>query len=51
MHVTQRNLHPIALAFFGGVLGFNKMGFLKLQLEKDGFKELEPGRYDLRVWD
>ena len=45
--VAQYNLHPIALGFFGGVLDFNKMGFffkrtmgfLKPQLEKDGFKE------------
>ncbi len=57
--VTQYNLHPIALGFFGGVLDYNKMGFLfkrtmgflKPQLEKDGFKETEPDLYDLRDWD
>jgi menaquinone-dependent protoporphyrinogen oxidase len=57
--VAQYNLHPIALGFFGGVLDYNKMGFLfkrtmgflKPQLEKDGFKETEPGLYDLRDWD
>jgi hypothetical protein len=27
------------------------MGFLKPQLEKDGFKETEPDVYDLRDWD
>ncbi len=57
--VAQYNLHPIMLGFFGGVLDYNKMGFLfrrtmgflKPQLEKDGFKETEPGLYDLRDWD
>ncbi len=57
--VTQYNLHPIALGFFGGVLDYNKMGFLfkktmgflKPQLEKDGFKQTEPDLYDLRDWD
>ena len=57
--VAQFSLHPIALGFFGGVIDFNKMnflfrktmGFLKPQLEKDGFKEEPPGVYDLRDWD
>jgi menaquinone-dependent protoporphyrinogen oxidase len=57
--VAQYNLHPIKLGFFGGVLDYNKMGFLfkrtmgflKPQLEKDGFKETQPGVYDLRDWD
>jgi menaquinone-dependent protoporphyrinogen oxidase len=57
--VAQYSLHPIALGFFGGVLDFNKMGFffrrtmgfLKPQLEKDGFKETQPDLYDLRDWD
>jgi menaquinone-dependent protoporphyrinogen oxidase len=57
--VAQYNLHPISLGFFGGVLDYNKMGFLfkrtmgflKPQLEKDGFQETEPGVYDLRDWD
>jgi len=57
--VVQYNLHPIALGFFGGVMDYNKMGFLfkrtmgflKPQLEKDGFKETQPGLYDLRDWD
>jgi len=56
--VTKYNLHPIALGFFGGVIDYNKMnflfrrtmGFLKVQLEKDGFKEVRPGVYDLRNW-
>ena len=57
--VVQYNLRPIALGFFGGVLDFNKMGFLfkrtmsflKPQLEKDGFTETEPDLYDLRDWN
>ena len=57
--VAQYNLHPIALGFFGGVLDFSKMGFLfrrtmgflKPQLQRDGFKETQPDVYDLRDWD
>lgn len=57
--VAQYNLHSIALGFFGGVLDYNKMGFLfkrtmgflKPQLQKDGFKETQPDFYDLRDWD
>jgi menaquinone-dependent protoporphyrinogen oxidase len=57
--VTEYDLKPITLGFFGGVLDYNKMGFimrrtmgfLKPQLEKDGFKETELGFYDLRDWD
>jgi menaquinone-dependent protoporphyrinogen oxidase len=56
--VTKYNLHPISLGFFGGVLDFNKMnmitrktiGFLRPQLEKDGFKESPSGVYELRDW-
>jgi menaquinone-dependent protoporphyrinogen oxidase len=57
--VAKYNLQPISLGFFGGVLDFNKMniitrktvGFLKGQLEKDGFKESPPGVYELRDWE
>jgi menaquinone-dependent protoporphyrinogen oxidase len=57
--VAKYDLKPIALGFFGGILDYNKMGFLfkrtmgflKPQLEKDGFKETEPNVYDLRDWD
>jgi menaquinone-dependent protoporphyrinogen oxidase len=57
--VTKYNLHPISLGFFGGVLDFNKMniitrktvGFLRRQLEKDGFMQTEPGVYELRDWE
>jgi menaquinone-dependent protoporphyrinogen oxidase len=57
--VTQFNLHPVALGLFGGVMNFNRMnflfrrtmGFLRPQLEKDGFEEVHPGVYELRDWD
>lgn len=57
--VTEYGLKPIMIGFFGGVINYNKMGFierkvmgfLKPQLEKDGFKETEPGVYDMRDWD
>ena len=57
--VTKYNLQPMSLGFFGGVLDFNKMniitrktlGFLRPQLEKDGFKESPPGVYELRDWE
>jgi menaquinone-dependent protoporphyrinogen oxidase len=57
--VAVYRLKPITMGFFGGVINYNKMGFLmrktmgflKPQLEKDGFKETEPGFYDLRDWD
>jgi menaquinone-dependent protoporphyrinogen IX oxidase len=57
--VANYDLKPIALGFFGGVLDYNKMGFLtrktiglyKSQLEKDGFRQTEPSVYDLGDWD
>jgi menaquinone-dependent protoporphyrinogen IX oxidase len=57
--VAKYDLQPISLGFFGGVLDFNKMniitrktlGFLRPQLEKDGFKESSPGVYELRDWE
>ncbi len=57
--ISKYSLHPIAVGFFGGVLDFNKMnfifrrtfGFIRLQLEKDGFKESHSGVYDLRDWE
>jgi menaquinone-dependent protoporphyrinogen oxidase len=56
--LAKYSLKPIALGFFGGVIDYNKMGFIarkgmeffKPQLEKDGFK-VAPGIYDLRDWD
>ena len=58
--ILKYHLKPISLGFFGGVMNYNKMGFLtrkamevgyKSQLQKNGFKEVEPGVYDLRDWD
>ena len=57
--VMKYGLKPIMVGFFGGALDYNRMGFLfsrtmgflKPQLEKDGFKETKPGFYDLRDWD
>jgi hypothetical protein len=48
------------IGFFGGVLDYNKMGFLtrkaletgyKSTIQKHGFKATAPGVYDLRNWD
>jgi menaquinone-dependent protoporphyrinogen IX oxidase len=57
--VAKYSLKPITLGFFGGVIDYNKMGFIarkgmgffKPQLEKDGFKKVAEGVYDLRNWD
>jgi menaquinone-dependent protoporphyrinogen IX oxidase len=57
--VAKYGLKPIASGLFGGVIDYNKMGFIarkgmeifKPQLEKDGFKKAAPGVYDLRDWD
>jgi len=58
--VAKYGLRPVAMGFFGGVIDFNRMGFLtrkgmevafKAPLQKHGFKETAPGSYDLRDWD
>ena len=58
--VSKYNLNPVMMGLFGGILNFNKMGFLarkgmeiefKPRLQSNGFKEAEPGVYDLRDWD
>ena len=58
--VSKYGLKPVMMGLFGGVLNYNKMGFLarkgmevafKSLLQKHGFKEVEPGVYDLRDWD
>ena len=58
--ISKYDLNPITMGLFGGVVNYNKMSFLirkgmeigyKSQLQKYGFKELEPGLYDLRDWD
>jgi menaquinone-dependent protoporphyrinogen IX oxidase len=57
--ILKYHLKPIATGMFGGVLDYNKMSFLmrkameagyKAQLQRFGFKETEPGVYDLRDW-
>ncbi len=57
--ILKYNLKPIATGVFGGVIDYNKMNFLirksmeigyRSQLQ-NGFKEVEPGVYDLRDWD
>ena len=57
--VAKRNLQPISLGFFGGVMNFNKMnvitrktvGSFRVRFEKAGFKESPPGVFELRDWD
>ncbi len=58
--VSKHNLKPIAMSLFGGILNYNKMGFIarkgmeiafKSRLQNNGFKEVEPGVYDLRDWN
>lgn len=55
---AKYSIKPIALGLFGGVVDFNKMGFvarkafgsLRARLESAGFKETKPGIYDTRDW-
>jgi menaquinone-dependent protoporphyrinogen oxidase len=58
--VSKYDLKPIMMGLFGGILNYNKMGFMarkgmeiafKSRLQKNGFKESEPSVYDLRDWD
>jgi menaquinone-dependent protoporphyrinogen IX oxidase len=57
--VAKYGLNPVVTGFFGGILDFNKMnfvfrrtfGFIRPQLEKEGFKEKEPGVCDLRDFE
>ncbi len=58
--ISKYNLKPIATGLFGGILNYPKMGFMarkgmeiafKSRLQNAGFKEVEPGVYDLREWD
>jgi menaquinone-dependent protoporphyrinogen IX oxidase len=55
----SHSLKPIEMTIFGGVLDFNKMGFItrktlswvKPSLEAAGYKETKPGVYDTRDWN
>lgn len=58
--ISKYGLKPIATGLFGGILNYNKMGFVtrkgmevafKSRLQNTGFKEAEPGVYDLHDWD
>ena len=57
--LDKYNFEFLSIGFFGGVLNFNKMniisrkafGSLRARLEKDGFKEIEPGLFELRDWE
>jgi menaquinone-dependent protoporphyrinogen IX oxidase len=58
--VSKYSLNPVMKGLFGGVLDYNKMGFLqrkgmevafKSRLQNTGFTEIKPGVYDLRDWD
>ncbi len=58
--VSKYHLKPIMMSLFGGILNYNKMGFItrkgmevafKERLQNTGFKEVEPGVYDLRDWN
>ncbi len=58
--ITKYNLKPLMTAMFGGILDYNKMGFLarkgmeiafKARLQNNGFKESQPGVYDLHDWE
>jgi menaquinone-dependent protoporphyrinogen oxidase len=56
---AKYNLQTVALGFFGGVYNFNTMGWFfkksmsafKPKLEEAGYKETQPGVYDLRDVD
>jgi menaquinone-dependent protoporphyrinogen IX oxidase len=57
--VAKYSFNPLSLGFFGGIIDFNKMGFvtrkmsgsIKQRLEKAGFKETAPKVYELRDWE
>jgi menaquinone-dependent protoporphyrinogen IX oxidase len=58
--VSKYGLKPISMGFFGGIIDFNRMGFLtrkgmeaafKSLLQKHEFKETAPEAYDLHDWN
>ena len=58
--VSKYGLKPLSMGFFGGIIDFNRMNFLtrkgmeaafKSPLQKHGFRQTEPGAYDLHEWD
>ncbi len=58
--ILKYNLKPISVGIFGGVINFNKIGFLmrkgmeigyKSALQKHGYATAEDGVYDMRDWN
>jgi menaquinone-dependent protoporphyrinogen oxidase len=58
--ISKYQLKPATTGMFGGIVDYNKLGFLmrkamevgyKSALQQHGFKEVEPGVYDLRDWE
>jgi len=58
--ILKYHLKPIMTGIFGGVIDYNKLGFMthrameigyKSLLQKHGFIETAPGIYDLHDWD
>jgi menaquinone-dependent protoporphyrinogen oxidase len=58
--ILKYNLKPISVGMFGGVINYNKIGFLmrkameigyKSALQKNEFPQTEPGCFDLRDWN
>ena len=58
--ISKYQLKPIITGTFGGVVDYNKLGFMmrkamevgyKAKLQKYGFKETSPGVYDMHDWD
>ena len=58
--ILKYQLKPISTGVFGGTIDYNKMNFIirksmeigyKSQLQNGGFKEVQPGFFDLRDWN
>ncbi len=58
--VAKFSLKPVSVGSFGGIIDFNRMGFImrkgmevafKEPLQRNGFKEVKSGSYDLHDWD
>jgi len=58
--ILKYDLNPISTGMFGGVIDYNRLGFMmrktmemgyKSQLIKHGFKETAPNVHDLHDWD
>jgi menaquinone-dependent protoporphyrinogen IX oxidase len=58
--LQKYHLNPVMTGLFGGILDYNKMGFIarkgmeiafKSRLQNTGFTEQQPGVYDLHNWE